>query len=78
LDIDEREQLDISLLPGNLEEALAAMQAGSIVRDTFGDALYRKFIANKEIQVRNYRSEVGHKYDTRVSPFEIEHNLPRL
>ncbi len=78
MDGDERERLHIDMLPGNLEEALAAMQEGSIVRETFGDALYQKFVANKQIQLRNYRSEVGHKYDARVSPFEIEHNLPRL
>jgi len=78
MDDDARKQLDIDMLPGNLEAALAAMQEGSVVRETFGEQLYQKFVANKEIQVRNYRSEVGHKYDARVSPYEKEHNLPRL
>jgi glutamine synthetase len=78
MDDEERKRLHIDMLPGTLEEALAAMQQGTIVRETFGEQLYRKFIANKEIQLRNYRGEVGHKYDARVSPFEIEHNLPRL
>lgn len=75
---DEREGRKIKLLPKNIEEALEITKNSEIVRETLGTNLFEKFIANKEIEIRNYRQEVGHKYDTRISPFEIEHNLPRL
>ncbi|MGC9553822.1 MAG: glutamine synthetase family protein [Thermoplasmatota archaeon] len=74
----ERERGQVAILPANLEEALARAKQSPLVKETLGESLFGKFIANKEIQIRNYRREVGHKYDTAVSPFEIEHNLPRL
>jgi len=75
---NEREKMDIKSLPKNLEEAVEITKNSRIVKETLGEHLFKKFIANKEAEIRNYRSEVGHKYDNRVSPFEIEHNLPRL
>jgi len=74
----ERKDNLIAMLPANLEAAVELTKHSLLVKKTFGESLFHKFIANKEIQICNYRQETGHKYDTSVSPFEIEHNLPRL
>jgi len=75
---EERKDMGIRTLPKNLEEAVEITRDSKLVKETLGEQLFEKFIANKEIEIRNYRAEAGHKYDTKVSPFEIEHNLPRL
>jgi glutamine synthetase len=74
----ERDEALITTLPANLEAAVSLAKNSQLVKETLGASLFRKFIMNKEIQIRNYRQEVGHKYDMAVGPFEIEHNLPRL
>ncbi len=75
---DKREGMGIKTLPKNLEEAIEITKNSELVREMLGDHLFKKFIANKEVEIMNYRIETGHKYDREVSPFEIEHNLPRL
>lgn len=72
------ERKHIPSLPENLEEAIEITRTSELVKETLGMHLFKKFIANKEKEIQNYRQEMGHKYDRRVSPFEIEHNLPRL
>jgi glutamine synthetase len=74
----ERDNASVTTLPINLEAAVAFTKSSSLVKQTLGESLMQKFILNKEIQIRNYRQEVGQKYNMAVSPFEIEHNLPRL
>lgn len=74
----ERKDDLVAMLPANLEAAVELTKHSLLVKKTLGESLFHKFIANKEIQICNYRQEAGHKYDTSVSPFEIEHNLPRL
>jgi len=69
---------NVQSLPENLEEAIDITRTSELVKETLGTHLFEKFIANKEKEIQNYRQEMGHKYDRRVSPFEIEHNLPRL
>jgi glutamine synthetase len=75
---EERTKVGVTCLPKNLEEALEMTKQSEMVRATLGDHLFEKFILNKEAEIQNYRNEMGHKYDAKVSPFEIEHNLPRL
>lgn len=74
--MDERGE--IKTLPKDLSEAIEITKKSDIVRETLGDHLFKKFIANKEAEITGYRREMGHKYDATVSPFEIEHNLSRL
>ncbi len=69
---------EIKTLPENLSEAIEITKKSDVVRETLGDHLFKKFIANKEAEIAGYRREMGHKYDATVSPFEIEHNLSRL
>ncbi|UCG95053.1 MAG: glutamine synthetase [archaeon] len=68
----------LKTLPKNLEEALEITRNSEMVKEVLGPELFRKFIQNKELEIKNYRNEAGNKYDHRVSPYEIEHNLPRL
>jgi glutamine synthetase len=75
---NERKKISHEVLPKNLEEAVTETQNGSLVKNTLGSHLFNKFIENKKFQIKLYRNEMGHKYDSKVSPFELIHNLPRL
>lgn len=67
---DEREKLNIESLPATLEEAIAATEKSELVRETFGDDLFERFIANKRIEWDDHR--------IRVSQYEIKKYLPFL
>ncbi|MCK4534665.1 MAG: glutamine synthetase, partial [Syntrophobacterales bacterium] len=66
----EREGRDIDTLPGSLGEAISITEKSDLVRETLGDHVFEKFIANKKIEWDSYR--------THVSEFEIEKYLPIL
>ena len=70
MDEAAREQAGINSLPGNLFEALQEVQKSELVRETLGDHIFNKFIANKKIEWDRYR--------THVSQYEIEKYLPIL
>jgi glutamine synthetase len=74
----ERNKIEVKSLPKNLVEAVDITKKSTIVKETLGEHLFEKFIVNKEVEIHNYRKEMGNKYDLKVSPFELEHNLPRL
>jgi glutamine synthetase len=67
---EERRKLDIESLPGTLEEAINATEKSSLVRETFGDALFEKFLANKRIEWDQYRVS--------VTEYEIEKYMSML
>ncbi|MFH1732223.1 MAG: glutamine synthetase family protein [Planctomycetota bacterium] len=66
----EREEHGITSLPGSLAEALAETERSELVRETLGEHIFGKFIANKKIEWDRYR--------THVSAFELERYLPVL
>lgn len=66
----ERERCGIESLPGNLHEAVLETKKSSLVRETLGDHIFEKFIANKEIEWDHYR--------THVSRYEIDKYLSVL
>jgi glutamine synthetase len=70
MDEEAREQAGITSLPGNLFEALQEVEKSELVRETLGDHIFNKFIANKKIEWDRYR--------VHVSQFEIEKYLPIL
>jgi glutamine synthetase len=70
MDEEAREQAGITSLPGNLFEALQEVEKSELVRQTLGDHIFNKFIANKKIEWDRYR--------VHVSQFEIEKYLPIL
>jgi glutamine synthetase len=65
-----REQVGIKSLPGNLFEAIQEVEKSELVRQTLGDHIFDKFVANKKIEWDRYR--------VHVSQYEIEKYLPIL
>ena len=70
MDEEARDRAGISSLPGNLFEALQEIEKSELVRETLGDHIFNKFLANKKIEWDRYR--------THVSQYEIEKYLPIL
>ena len=70
MDEEARDRAGIASLPGNLFEALQEIEKSELVRETLGDHIFNKFIANKKIEWDRYR--------THVSQYEIEKYLPIL
>jgi len=65
-----RERAGIESLPGSLFEAIQELEKSDLVRETLGDHIFSKLVANKKIEWDHYR--------THVSRFEIERYLPLL
>jgi len=70
MDGEARKRAGINSLPGNLFEALQEVEKSELVRETLGDHIFNKFVANKKIEWDRYR--------THVSQYEIEKYLPIL
>jgi len=70
MDEAARESAGITSLPGNLFEALQDLEKSELVRETVGNHIYNKLIANKKIEWDKYR--------THVSRYELERCLPLL
>jgi len=66
----EREAAGIKTLPGNLYEAIRIAEKSELVRDTLGDYLFEKFLANKRIE--------WERYTTRVTEYELREYMPIL
>jgi len=65
-----RERAGIASLPGSLFEALQEVEKSELVRETLGEHIFNKFVANKKIEWDRYR--------VHVSQYEIEKYLPIL
>jgi glutamine synthetase len=70
MDEQARCEVGITSLPGSLYEALQLVEKSDLVRETLGDHIFDKFIANKKVEWDRFR--------THVSNFEIERYLPLL
>ena len=70
MDEEARDRVGITSLPGNLFEALQEIEKSELARETLGDHIFNKFVANKKIEWDRYR--------THVSQYEIEKYLPIL
>jgi glutamine synthetase len=70
MDQAAREKAGITSLPGNLFEAIQEVENSELVRETLGEHIFNKFVANKNIEWDRYR--------THVSQYEIEKYLPIL
>jgi len=67
---ERRKKVGIEALPGSLGEAIELTEKSALVRETLGDHVFEKFIANKRIEWDRYRIH--------VSQFETENYLPIL
>jgi len=70
MDEQARCEAGITSLPGSLYEALQLVEKSDLVRETLGDHIFNKFVANKKVEWDRFR--------THVSAFEIERYLPLL
>ncbi len=67
---EEKEELGIGSLPGNLIQAIEKVEQSDVVRKAIGDHIFNNFIMNKKIE--------WNEYMTKVHPYEIEKYLPIL
>jgi glutamine synthetase len=67
---DEKEDLGIESLPGNLIQAIEKVEQSEVVRRALGEHIFNNFIMSKKIEWDKYR--------TQVHPYEIERYLPIL
>jgi glutamine synthetase len=65
-----RAELGIGQLPGDLDEAIVAMEESELVREALGEPVFNWFLRNKKAEWM--------RYHTRVTPFELEEYLPLL
>jgi glutamine synthetase len=70
MDEAARERAGITSLPGSLFEALQEVEKSTLVRETLGDHIFAKLVANKKIEWDRYRIH--------VSKYEVERYLPLL
>jgi glutamine synthetase len=66
----DRAERGIGQLPGDLDEAIVAMEQSQLVREALGEPVFNWFLRNKKAEWMNYH--------TRVTPFELEQYLPLL
>jgi len=70
LSAEEKTELGIESLPGNLNQAIEKAEQSEIVRKALGDHIFNNFIISKKIEWNEYRSH--------VHPYELEKYLPIL
>lgn len=66
----ERRAKRIETLPGSLIEAIETAEKSALLRNTFGEHVFSKFLENKRLEWDHYR--------TQVSDYEIKRYLPML
>ena len=70
LSVEERKELGIGSLPGNLIQAIEKVEQSKVVKKALGEHIFNNFIMNKKIEWNEYR--------TQVHPYELEKYLPIL
>ncbi len=73
-----QKSMSIKTLPRNLDEAVKIMSKSEVVKDTLGEHIFHKFLANKEFEINEYNTNVSKEYDKQVSEYEINKYLPFL
>jgi glutamine synthetase len=62
----QKAKLKIATLPGSLQDAIDLAEKSALVKETLGDHVFEKLIANKRIEWDEYRIHVSqhelHKY----------------
>ncbi len=78
MSLSRQKKLKIKTLPANLQEALNAMRKSDLLMETLGDHVFRKFMANKQYEIREYNKNVSKEFERKVSDYEIKKYLPVL
>ncbi|MBN2206409.1 MAG: glutamine synthetase [Candidatus Aminicenantes bacterium] len=71
-------KFEIRTLPRNLEEAVRIMEKSDLVRETLGEGLSGRFLANKRRELEDYAANVPGELDKQVSDYEVRTYLPVL
>ena len=69
IDEDERERLGIQHLPSNLKEAVRAMKADALIRQTLGEHIFPRYVQHK--------TNEWDEYKVRVTQWELDRYLAR-
>jgi glutamine synthetase len=78
MSLAEQRSLNIKTLPRSLEEAIKIMRESELTKQILGDHIFNTFIANKQREIDEYRSNVSKEYEKQVSEFEVKKYLPFL
>lgn len=73
-----QKKLEIHTLPRNLEESVKIMEKSPLLKETLGDHIFSKFIANKLCEIKEYNQNVSREFDKQVSEYEIRKYLAFL
>jgi len=73
-----QKKFEIRVLPRNLQEALKCMEKSELVKETLGENLFIKFLANKRQEIEEYNQNVSREFDLQVSSYETQKYLPFL
>jgi glutamine synthetase len=67
---EERQELGIGQLPGDLYEAIRVAEESELMKKALGEPVFESLIENKKIEWNRYRSQ--------VSKWELDSYLPIL
>ena len=67
---EERKELDIDTLPGDLFEAIKAMEPSQVIKKALGDHVFHSLLENKKLEWADYRAQ--------LSDWEMKNYFPIL
>jgi len=73
-----QKKFEIKTLPRDLEEAIKVMEKSSLLKETLGDHIFSRFLANKRQEIEEYSRNVSREFDKQVSDYEVKKYLPFL
>jgi len=74
----KQKSFNIQSLPRSLEEAVKTMSQSELAEQILGEHIFNTFLANKQREIDEYKSNVSKEYDKQVSEFEVKKYLPIL
>jgi glutamine synthetase len=74
----KQKSLNIESLPRSLEEAIHILSQSELAKNILGQHIFNTFLANKQREIDEYKSNVSKEYDRQVSEFEVKRYLPFL
>jgi glutamine synthetase len=73
-----QKKFDIRVLPRNLGEAVRLMEKSGLMRETLGEHIFSRFVANKHAEIKEYDTNVSGEFEKQVSDYEVKKYLPFL
>lgn len=76
--MSEEDLIKLPKLPKNFEDALATAKKSKLLRLSLGDHVFKKIMVNKELELKEYKENVGDVFDNKVSTYEIKRYMSWL